>query len=78
MTLWKEQQRTDETLKRAWQLAKAAGEGGKHRRALMKSLRACLVKLKDPRGKALLATAKAPWKAEAPLVAEADAGIAEM
>jgi hypothetical protein len=46
---------------------------------LMKSLRACLVALKDPRGKALLAAAKAPWAKEQPaLAAEADAGIAEL
>ncbi len=48
------------------------------RRELMERMAACLVALKDPRGKALLEAAKAPWKREAPLVAAADAAIAQL
>ena len=48
------------------------------RLTLMKSLRACLVKLKDPRGKALLASIKAAWAKEAAIVQEAEAGIGEL
>ncbi len=48
------------------------------RRTLMKSLAACLVKLKDPRGKALLEAAKSAWAKESDLVADADAAIAAL
>lgn len=48
------------------------------RRELMERMAACLVALKDPRGKTLLEAAKAPWKKEAPLVAAADAAIAQL
>jgi acetyl esterase/lipase len=48
------------------------------RRELMERLAACLVALKDPRGKSLLTTAKTPWAKEAPLVAAADAAIAQL
>jgi len=48
------------------------------RLALMKSLAACLAKLKDPRGKALLESAKAAWGKESALVGEADAAIKEI
>jgi hypothetical protein len=48
------------------------------RRNLMERMAACLVALKDPRGKALLATAKAPWPKESSLVAAADAAIAQL
>lgn len=48
------------------------------RRELMQHLAACLVALKDPRGKALLTAAKTPWTKEAPLVAAADEGIAKI
>lgn len=42
---------------------------------LMDALAACLVALADPRGKDLLAAAKAAWLSEARLVAAADAAI---
>jgi hypothetical protein len=48
------------------------------RRVLMERLAACLVALKDPRGKALLETAKAPWTKESPLVAAADDAIGKL
>jgi hypothetical protein len=46
------------------------------RRELMERMAKCLVALKDPRGKALLETAKAPWKSEGELVRCADEAIA--
>jgi hypothetical protein len=46
------------------------------RLTLMTHLAACLGKLKDPRGKALLEAAKAAWSKEPALVEQADAGIA--
>jgi len=48
------------------------------RLTLVTALHKCLVALKDPRGKALLASIKTAWAKEPRLVAEADAGIAEM
>ena len=48
------------------------------RRELMTALKECLVKLKDPRGKTLLTTATAAWKAEAELVRIAEDGIAQL
>jgi hypothetical protein len=48
------------------------------RRELMQHLAACLVALKDPRGKALLTAAKAPWTKETPLVAAADDAIGKL
>jgi hypothetical protein len=48
------------------------------RLTLMKALAGCLAKLKDPRGKALLETAKAPWAKEGALVGEAEAAIKEI
>jgi dienelactone hydrolase len=48
------------------------------RRELMQKMAACLVALKDPRGKALLETAKTPWKSEGPLVAAADEAIGKL
>jgi hypothetical protein len=48
------------------------------RLTLMKALRACLAKLKDPRGKTLLAAIKTAWSREGALVQEADAGLAEI
>ena len=48
------------------------------RRDLVHHLRKAFVALKAPRGKELLAAIKAAWPKEAPLVAECDAGIAEL
>jgi hypothetical protein len=48
------------------------------RLTLVTALHKCLVALKDPRGKALLASVKTAWAKEPRLVAEADAGIAEL
>jgi dienelactone hydrolase len=48
------------------------------RLTLVSALHKCLVALKDPRGKALLASIKAAWSKEPRLVAEADAGINEI
>ena len=48
------------------------------RRELMTALKDCLVKLRDPRGKALLAAAKTPWRAEGALTSIADEGIAQL
>jgi hypothetical protein len=48
------------------------------RLTLVAALHKCFVALKDPRGKALLASIKTAWAKEPRLVAEADAGIAEL
>jgi hypothetical protein len=48
------------------------------RHDLMQALADCLVKLKDARGKALLAAAKNPWRAEGALVTIADDAMAKL